>query len=426
MNSQIAEPTIYTERIGSLDFLRGVAIFGILFINIENFAYPDSWSPWKYGFDAPIDRDTRFWIYFLTQGKFYNMFALLFGVGFYIFLERLDRKGVGLQAMDLYARRLLWLFIIGIGHAYLIWDGDVLYHYAICGLLLIPFRSFSIQSLWLVVVILAMLELVGSYESVDKRRKSFDAYLAAKEIPEEQRTPEQEKKISYWEDRLVQKSPEPETTHVPKETYWQGLKKTYTYARAHKGLLYYQGILFRSLMVMIIGVIFYKQGIFKDYRKWKFYWPISIGFILIALAINHWRFYHWTYLYHQPVLKVWIEFLFTFPKELLGVGYILLLNGLYQKFALTRRLGFISNIGRTALSNYILQSILLGIFFYGYGFSQFNKFSRVELLSIVGGVWLVQIVLTTAWLKKYKKGPLESLWRKLTYNNLLKPAKYEN
>ena len=66
------------DRIPSLDFMRGMAILGILLINTETFAYPDSWSPYKYGFDAPIDRTTRFWVYFLTQGKFYSMFALLF------------------------------------------------------------------------------------------------------------------------------------------------------------------------------------------------------------------------------------------------------------------------------------------------------------------------------------------------------------
>ncbi|MEM8896055.1 MAG: DUF418 domain-containing protein, partial [Bacteroidota bacterium] len=120
------QPTQTSSRIPSLDFLRGVAILGILFINIENFAYPDSWSPYKFGFDEPIDRATRFWVYFLTQGKFYNMFALLFGVGFYIFLERLEKKSLGLSAMDIYSRRLLWLFVIGVTHAYLIWSGDVL------------------------------------------------------------------------------------------------------------------------------------------------------------------------------------------------------------------------------------------------------------------------------------------------------------
>ena len=86
------KPTDVLKRIPSLDFLRGIAILGILFINIENFAYPEPWSPWKYGYQGAIDHVTRFWVYFLTQGKFYSMFALLFGVGFYIFIERLEKR----------------------------------------------------------------------------------------------------------------------------------------------------------------------------------------------------------------------------------------------------------------------------------------------------------------------------------------------
>src|SRR5687767_6077862 len=107
-------PTQSFERINVLDFLRGLAVLGILLINIESFSYPDPWSPSQYGFHEAIDHTTRFWVYFLTQGKSFSMFTLLFGVGFYIFLERLEKKGLGLKAMDIYARRLLWLFIFGV------------------------------------------------------------------------------------------------------------------------------------------------------------------------------------------------------------------------------------------------------------------------------------------------------------------------
>ena len=83
-------PTQSSERIGVLDFLRGIAVLGILAINDESFCYPDPWSPSAFGFEAPVDHQVRFWNYFLTQGKFFSMFTLLFGVGFYIFLERLE------------------------------------------------------------------------------------------------------------------------------------------------------------------------------------------------------------------------------------------------------------------------------------------------------------------------------------------------
>ncbi len=414
-NGSLATPP--AKRIPSLDFLRGIAVLGILFINIENFAYPDSWSTFKFGFDDPIDRSARFWIYFLTQGKFYTMFALLFGVGFYIFLERLERKSMGLMAMDIYARRLLWLFIIGVGHAYLIWSGDVLYHYAICGLLLFPFRSMKTRYLLVAVAILASLLLVKSYEQTTRRQGWKEAAHAAQSIAPEHRTDKQNRSIDFWNDKLLAQSADTSHHDAPKSTYWMGLTESYKHASVHKGMLYYQGLLFPSLIVMIIGIVLYRSGIFSDYRKWSYYWPMSISLLFIGLLINYDRYHHWTYDYFNPILSMWRGWLHTFPKETLGIAYVLILNGLFQKLNILRRATFISQVGRMALTNYIFQNIVLGLIFYGYGMAQFNQWSRFELLGIVLGVWVVQIVLSAIWLQNHQQGPLEYLWRKLTYSS---------
>ena len=408
------------DRIPALDFLRGVAILGILFINIENFAYPDSWSPWKYGFKTSIDQDTRFWVYFLTQGKFYMMFALLFGVGFYIFLERLESKQFGLRAMDIYARRLLWLFIIGVVHAYFIWDGDVLYHYAICGFLLFPFRSLSNRYLWLVVGVFAVLQLLKAYEQTERRKVWLKNYNKSIETPASQRTEDDRKRISFWETRTTVNAPDTSIVQVKKPTYWIGLQETYKHAGVHKGKVYHQGLLFPSLMVMILGIILYREGIFSDYQVWKHYWLISLTILVLGIAINYFRYYQWTYTYFEPVMETWKGLLFTFPKEILSVGYILVLNGVYQKYLKSAQLTLISGIGRMALTNYIFQNILQGCLFYGYGLSLYNQYARVELLGFVFLIWLIQLIFSWLWLRKYEQGPLESLWRKLTYGSFKK------
>ena len=415
MISTPLQPTQTTERIPSLDFLRGIAILGILFINIENFAYPDPWSPYKFGFKSAIDHDTRFWVYFLTQGKFYTMFALLFGVGFYMFLERLEKKGLGLKAMDIYARRLLWLFVIGITHSYLIWTGDVLYHYAICGLLLFPFRSISNRNLLLIVGFLLFLQFAKSYEQTSRRQERLQEYEQAMKIPEDRRTAEDLKKISYWNKQTEIKSPDTTWVAAPKATYLEGLKETYKHADAHKGQLYYQSLLFPSLIVMILGIILYRTGIFSDYHVWRHYWVITLLLLSAGLVVNYFRYYHWTYEYNDPVVNVLKGWLFNIPKELLGVGYILTLNGLYQKYFHKIRFKVVSNIGRMALTNYIFQNTLLGFIFYGYGLAMYNQFTRFELLGIVGIIWVIQVLLSWLWVRRFKQGPIEWLWRKLTY-----------
>jgi len=419
MNESI-QPTSTAERIPSLDFLRGIAIFGILFINIESFVYPNPWSSWQYGYESPIDHNTRFWVYFLTQGKFYTMFAMLFGVGFVIFLERIQQRSSGLKPIDIYARRLLWLFVIGVIHAYFIWDGDVLYHYAICGFLLLPFRSIKSKNLLLIVLFLASLLLVKSYDSTKKRYESLTNYTEALKVEEGQRTAAQSKLITSWQNRYSKKSPILSKAEIPKTSYWEGVKDTYEHLQVHKGAFYYQSLIISSLIVMILGIVLFRTGIFSDYKSWKYYWAISISFLLFGLTINYLRYYHWSYEDHVPITETWKALLFTFPKEVLGIGYVLVLNGLFQRYLKNVRIKIFTKIGRTALSNYILQSLILGILFHGYGLGLFNSFSRFELLAFVLTIWAIQILLTFIWLKYHKQGPLEFIWRKLTYDSFNK------
>lgn len=411
------EPTKLTERIPSLDFLRGVAILGILFINIESFVYANPWSSYQYGFQTSLDNNTRFWVYFLTQGKFYNMFALLFGVGFVIFLERLELKNIGLKGIDIYSRRLLWLFIFGVIHAYFIWNGDVLYHYAICGLLLLPFRSIKSKYIILIILFLASFSIIKSVTTTSERIETHKEYKDATRTIMPERTDEQNGKIISWEKRYSKKIASNDNVENPKPTYLEGLKKSYEHATVHKGEFYYQSLLFATLIIMLLGIVLYREGIFSDYTVWKHYWLISLAVLTVGLLINYFRFYHWTFEDHKPVLNIWQSVMFTFPKEILGFGYILIFNGLHQKYLKNAKIKFISKIGRTALSNYILQSIILGFIFYGYGLGMFNQFSRFELLPIVITIWIIQIILTLIWLKYNKQGPLEKLWRKLTYKS---------
>lgn len=411
------EPTKLTERIPSLDFLRGVAILGILFINIESFVYANPWSSYQYGFQTSLDNNTRFWVYFLTQGKFYNMFTLLFGVGFVIFLERLDLKNIGLKGIDIYSRRLLWLFIFGVIHAYFIWNGDVLYHYAICGLLLLPFRSIKSKYIILIILFLASFSIIKSVTTTTKRIETHNEYIAAKRTIIPERTDDQNEKILSWEKRYSKRIASNDNVKNPKPTYLEGLKKSYEHATVHKGEFYYQSLLFATLIIMLLGIVLYREGIFSDYTVWKHYWLISLAVLAVGLLINYFRYYHWTFEDHEPILKIWQSVMFTFPKEILGFGYILIFNGLHQKYLKNVKIKFISKIGRTALSNYILQSIILGFIFYGYGLGMFNQFSRFELLPIVITIWLIQIILTLIWLKYNQQGPLEKLWRKLTYKS---------
>ncbi len=346
------------------------------------------------------------------------MFALLFGVGFVVFLDRVQRKVEGLDVLDIYARRIFWLFIMGLIHSYFIWDGDILYHYAICGLLLLPFRSMKRRSIVIALFLLLAIPLFKSYENVGKRQDTFQKYSQAVGKSPEKRSAAEEKTVKNWENRYAEKTFEYKEVEAPRQTYWEGVKHSFKEGQVLDGAFYYDSIIFSSLIVMLVGMLFYRSGIFSDYRVWQFYWPIAIGVLVLGLAVNAFRYYHWTYLDHEPILEFWKGWSFTFPKEILGIGYVLILNGVYQMFLKSWKLGWLTAIGRTALSNYIVQSLILGILFYGYGFGLHNQISRVELLGFVIGIWILQIILTKVWLRFYTQGPLEMIWRKLTYGFL--------
>lgn len=411
------QPTSSLERINSLDFLRGLAVLGILVINIESFSYPDPWSPFKYGFTNERDQITRFWVFLLAQGKFFSMFTLLFGVGFYIFLERLDRKGLGLKATDIYARRLLWLFVFGLFHAYLIWDGDILYHYAACGFFLFPFRSFTIKQLLATILLLMGVLLYNAYERTATTQKQFTNYTQAMSLAEEERTEESINQIKVWERRTKPGEPDRSDLGIIRPTFYQSWVANAEHTKVHKGAIFYQGILFRTLIMMVLGIILYKLGVFQNYHSVKYYWPITFFVLATALAMNYFRYYHWSFVYFEPVKEQWQGWLFTFPKETLGLAYILLFNGLYQKYLRRFSANAISYAGRMALSNYILQSVMCGLIFYDYGLGKYNQYSRTELLPMVVGIWLFQLIISWFLMRRFAYGPLENLWRKLTYRS---------
>jgi len=413
----MSQPTAQSERIGSLDFLRGLAVLGILLINIESFSYPDPWSPYKYGFASEVDHKVRFWVFFLAQGKFFSMFTLLFGVGFYIFLERLEGKNLGLRAMDIYARRLLWLFVFGLLHAYLIWNGDILYHYATCGFFLFPFRSFTVRQLLGVLVLLGAVLLYNAYERTSDTQRQFDEYTQAVRLNEQERTEADQKTIANWEKRTKLGEPDRSGLEVPRPTIYQSWVANAEHTKVHQGAIFYQGILFRTLIMMILGIMLYKLGVFRDYRAVKYYWPVTLLILAVALAINYARYYHWTFNYFQPVTSVGQSWLFTFPKEILGLAYVLLFNGLYQKYLIKWKDNAISRAGRMALTNYITQSVICGLIFYGYGLGLYNQYSRSALLPIVVAIWIFQLTASWLWMRKFSQGPLEAAWRKLTYNS---------
>lgn len=408
--------TLTYQRIRSLDFLRGIAILGILVINIESFCYPEPWSPFAYGFDSSIDRVSRFVVYWLAQGKFYFMLTLLFGVGFSIFLERTKNKKRP-NAYQLYLKRLFWLFVIGILHAYLIWNGDILYHYAICGVILLLLEPFSQKFIITVMLILVGILMFNDHQRTTERAESFNHYVQIKDKSYEQRTSSEQRRFNYWTNKLKKHDPKNNDHEPIRKNYWHSIVTNFENLQVHKGVIYHKSILFRTLIMMLMGVLLFRSGLFHNYHVIKNYWQITMVLMVVALTVNYFRYFHWTYNYEQPVTSIVHGWLFLFPRESLALAYVLFFNGLFQKFFGGNISALVSNVGRMALTNYITQSIICGLIFYGYGMGFYNQLSRVELLPMVLIIVLGQVLFSWLWLKYHTMGPIEYLWRKMTYDD---------
>ncbi|MBR09998.1 MAG: hypothetical protein CMP48_20210 [Rickettsiales bacterium] len=403
-----------TERIHGLDFIRGIAVLGIFVMNVESFSYPAPFKPAAYGFEVPLDHEVRFWVYWLFQGKFFGVFALLFGVGFDIFLSNLEKRGLGLQSIDVYGRRLLWLFVFGVVHSIFLWTGDILHHYAICGLLLIPLRSFSQKGILLSILLLSLVLFYNDYQRVDSRQTKYQEYQDAIAVTSENRSAKQNKSIEAWERLIAQPEQEFLNDNDPRlGGYWSNFQENLEHVGFNTGKIFYAGILIRTLILMLVGIWLYRMQIFQDYRSIKGYWLWTIGVLIVGLLMNYFRSAQWTFHSNEPILSYWRAWSETLAKEILATGYVLLLNGVYQK--LNQPLTLINKVGKMALSIYIFQTLQGVLFFYGYGMGYYNHFSRSELLVIILCGWVVQLLVVYWYTKYFTQGPLEYVWRKLTY-----------
>lgn len=407
------------ERINSLDFLRGIAVLGILIINIESFAFTLQFNPYLYGFVTELDTTVRFWVYYLAQAKFFTMFVMLFGVSFYLMLERLQQKYSDADVLGIYTRRLFILFIFGAFHAYFIWSGDILHHYAVCALLLLPVRSFTLRGLG--IFIAAMLIIIGgnSYDKAHNRALQKQAYQEALAINEEDRTREQYRAISRWERKLEKRSAERYTDKEAsrKGSYRDILKSNWEDIRLYQGDLFFSNILFDCLMIMAIGILLYRLGIFSDYRSMPYYWAITLTLFILGLCAGYIKYQWWSYDYLNPVTEIHLELAIKLGPYIQGTSYILLLNGLYQYYSSVRKLTAFNQVGKMALTSYIFHSVACAFIFYGYGLNYHNELSRSEILWLIVAIWLVNIAFCHLWLRLYQQGPLEYLWRKLSYRS---------
>lgn len=392
----VSAPIGTHERIGELDIIRGFALFGVLWANL--FSHAEMAIPGEVIASLPtasIDRYVRFLGYWLISGKAQALFSLLFGFGFAILTERAMRRGA--DGARLYARRLGILLFVGIAHFLLLWGGDILHAYAAMGFILLVTRRWPS---WLMLTVGVLLCCFGFYAT-----RELDQLLLSKET--------RDAAVAATEALAAERY----TVFLGRDYpayVWMLVRSAWIDLYAQLvGIAFLGNILGRFL----IGAWIHRRGWLQDtarhargFRRAAL-WLLLVGLALAIINPGMRLLEIRTPQEIRPFLRMIGQ-----PSQLiLALGYGAGLIVLCQSPARRRLLSGLGDVGRMALTNYLMQSLVYFFVLYGFGLGWLQYAGPTFCLGLALVAFAVQIVFSRWWLARYRFGPAEWLWRSATY-----------
>ncbi len=392
-------PTTESERIVLLDVLRGFALLGILLMNIQSFSMTGAayFNPTSFGSLKGGDYWSWLLSHLLADQKFMTIFSMLFGAGVILMWQRAEHAGR--RSGGLHYRRMIWVCVFGLAHAYLLWYGDVLFIYGVCGMLVYWFRRRTVRTL-LILGLLSLAVSSGLYLMAGlsmqywppEAREGFASGIwspPASKIDEEI--------AAYrggWSAQMKVRVPAALSMHTQAFFFWA---------------------LWRAGGLMLIGMGMYKLGIFSGHRSLRFYWVLVGAGILVGLPLV-------AYGVHRNFAEDWQPARFFLGSQYNYWGSLLISLAWIGLVVIAYRQGWFSHlmqrfaaVGRLAFSNYLLHTLICTTIFYGHGLGLFGDVSRTVQLLIVAGIWILQLGISPVWLRHFRYGPFEWIWRSLTY-----------
>ena len=404
-----------SDRLVLIDSLRGLAIFGILVINIGYLAWPKvhNWPIFPVSYASTPDLVTDLLVRFFAKGKFNVIFSFLFGLGMAIQLERFQRSNRTFTPFFL--KRVWWLFVIGALHGLFIWNGDILMVYALIGFILVWFQKLQVRGLTICILLLCLVP-AGLYGSpilsfLAQEETSAGLY----EIYRSQASGEAWALKTYDEVLAVYLNGSwLEVARLRATEVWQGLMA-----------LPYWGT--NVLISFLFGVLAWRMDLFRTPRKRLMMriliWGALIGVItnLAMIAILHLRL--------PGAIKTAVIAAWDFGRYPMGFSYLAGLTLLWHAGRCRAFFATLAPVGRMALTNYITHSIIFTLIFNGYGLGMMGKIGQTTAFLMVLAMIAFQIFFSRWWLARFRFGPLEAIWRRLSYgraNARTEPLTQEN
>ncbi|PYZ94620.1 hypothetical protein CR194_03560 [Salipaludibacillus keqinensis] len=397
-NTIYSTPISSENRVHELDMIRGFALLGILVANMPFFASPAvylmmtdvmMWSESYHVF-------AEFLINFFTSSKFFTMFSFLFGLGFIIFLERATEKVT--SPRKLFLKRLFFLLIIGLIHAFGLWYGDILIIYAITGLFLLLFykRKPKTVLIWAFLLIIIPAAFISFMALL--------VFLAGDMIPADPAS-------TALGMQMLEQSIAVYGSGTVAEIFTQ---RAADYSFMFTNYLFMMPVI---LGMFLFGVYVAKKGLYKNIDSHlPFFRKVCVWSLVIGLPFNS----LYVFSYFEQGAEVSVYMMTYFVGSVIG-GPALCFFYMTSIILLTRHETWrklfnpLRAVGRLALSNYLFQTVVSTMIFYNYGLGLFAEVGPVYWLIIAAILFGLQIWLSNLWVKKYRFGPAEWAWRTLTY-----------
>jgi len=389
--SNALKPASPGDRILVVDVVRGAAVLGILLVNMLSFSGASRTATQDMG---AADRLVTLGIQFLAQAKFYTMFSFLFGWGMALQMKRAQHQGADVRSF--YVRRLAILLAIGLAHAILIWEGDILVHYAVLGVLLLAFRNRSSRFLLTAALVLVLIPVVVS-------------------------APGPGAIIREWQGGLVAPLRRDVVQGHQANVYVTGSYAELVVQRMKAVALGYARVLSWAphiLGMLLLGFYVGRRGILGDIDTHRpllrrVLWAgLSLGLtlnVVFVVASDN------PTLFPPAYRELAQRGARTIAGSALSVFYVVLIVLLTRRERWMARLAPLAAVGRTALSNYLLQSVACTLLFYGYGMGLYGQLGPATTVIIALLLFRAQIAVSTWWTARYRFGPAEWLWRSLAY-----------
>jgi len=404
-------PTVKTDRLLGLDFTRGIAVLGILAANIVAFGQPMSAYMWPEAFLTPHGEISNWlWVlqFILIDGKMRGLFTLLFGAGLVLFMEKAWAKGA---TRWLQARRLLFLFMFGLIHFYLIWPGDILLLYAVVGIAAMGCLRWAARTQ---IIVGALGYVVGAI--MFAAMMTFPYFVVETSFGDQGPMLEQRAELETTVTEQLADEAEEAEIHAG-GSYAAHIAHRFT---QHGWMPFINILMFslETLPLMLLGMGLFRIGLFSGGidpgQQRKIGWASLIFGTALTVPIGLWALNNG--LTYWGSLAAFMGFSFL-PRlfMVIGLAALLALWGATATGWLSQR--FIA-AGRMAFSNYLGTSIVMILIFDGWAGGLWGKLTRPELYLVVLGAWAVMLLWSKPWLEVFRYGPLEWLWRCLTYGRL--------